>query len=121
MSFETALFNRLSSQLSTSVGTRIYPAVAPLTATLPYLVYRKVSANKQYEHSGPSSLTFDRVQVSVFSAGYVAGKAIAQDVTVALEGWGDAQAVFKANELDLYESGPKVYHTPVDFLIWHNI
>jgi hypothetical protein len=121
VSFETKLFTRLSSQLTTSVGTRIYPAVAPQTATLPYIVYRKVSANKQYAHSGPLSLTFDRVQVSVFSTGYLAGKTIAGNAITALEGWTDAQAVFKANELDLYEPDTKVFHIPVDFLIWHNM
>ena len=121
MSFESELYTRLSSQLSSTVGTRIYPAVAPNSATLPYLVYRKVSADKQYAHSGASSLSFDRLQVSVFSTGYVTGKALAGAVVTALEGWTSAQAVFKANELDLYEDDTKVFHIPVDFFVWHNL
>ena len=121
MSFETALYSRLSSQLSSAVGTRIYPLVAPQKTTLPYLTYSKVSAVKQYTHSGSASLSNDRIQISVFSTGYLAGKTIAGAVVTALEGWSTAQAVFKANELDLYEDETKVFHIPVDFRVWHSL
>ena len=120
MSFETALYTRLSSQLSSTVGTRIYPTVAPSSATLPYLVYFKVSADKQYAHSGASSLSVDRVQVSVFSTGYLVAKNIAAAVVTALEGWTSA-VVFKANERDIYEDDTKTFHIPVDFRVWHNM
>ena len=121
MSFETALYNKLSSGLSTTVGTRIYPTAAPSTVITPYIVYRKVSANRQYAHSGQSSLTFDRVQISIYSTGYLVAKGIVSTLVTTMEGWTGVQAAFKQNELDFYEEATKVYHIPVDFLIWHNL
>lgn len=121
MSFETALYNRLSSQLSTTVGTRIYPGTAPQGTSKPYIVYRKVSAGKEYSHAGSASLSRDRVQVSVFSTGYLTAKNVVAKVITAMETATVFQATFKANELDLYESETKVFHVPVDFFVWHSL
>jgi hypothetical protein len=38
-----------------------------------------------------------------------------------MEGWTGVQAAFKVNELDFYEEDTKMYHIPVDFMIWHNL
>ena len=121
MSFETALYSKLSSGLSTTVSTRIYPATAPQGVAKPYIVYRKVSANRQYAHSGQSSLTFDRVQVSVFSTEYLVAKGLVSTLFTTMEGWTGVQAAFKVNEIDFYEEDTKLYHIPVDFMIWHNL
>jgi hypothetical protein len=121
MSLETSLFNRLTTQLSTAPVVKIYPGVAPQNTSTPYIVYSKVSADKKYEHSGPSNLSLDRLQISVFSSGYLTAKNVVARVITAMEGWGDAQAVFKANEIDMYEPETKTYHIPVDFLVWHNM
>jgi len=121
MSLETSLFNKLTSGLSTAPVVKIYPGVAPQKTSTPYIVYSKVSADKKYDHGGPSELSLDRLQVSVFSSGYLAAKAVVARVITAMEGWGDAQAVFKVNEIDLYEPETKTYHIPVDFFVWHNM
>jgi hypothetical protein len=121
VSFETALYNRLSSQLSTTVGTRIYPGIAPQNTTTPYIVYLKVSAGKEYSHGGSVGLSRDRVQVGVFSTGYLTAKSVVSKVVTAMEGSTVFQASFKANELDIYESETKMFHVPVDFFVWHNL
>ena len=120
MSFETALFDKLSSGV-TLVGSRIYAGVAPQGTATPFIVYSKVSAEKQYAHSGAGGLTRDRLQVSVYSTGYLAAKKVVKQVETALESWPSVQAAFKQNELDLRDEATNLFHVPVDYFIWHNI
>jgi len=116
MSFETALFQKLSSGVSL-VSNRVYAGVAPQKVTTPYIVFSKISAGRQYTHSESGGLSRDRVQVSVFSTGYLTAKGVVAQVVTALEGF--AQAGFKENEIDIYESETNLFHVPVDFFIWH--
>ena len=121
MSFETAIYNRLSSQMSSALGTRIYPMVAPQKTATPYVVYTKISAGKEYSHAGGASLSRDRVQISVFSTGYLAAKTVVGNIVTAMEGAATFQASFKVNEIDFYEEQTKLFHIPIDFIIWHSL
>jgi len=119
MSFETSLFNRLSSALSATVGSRIYPVVAKKGAATPYIVYSKTGTNKQYSHDGSSSLTADTIRISVYSTGYLSAKTVVDSVVTAMESWTDAQAAFKETEFDLYDDNTKLFSVPLDYLVWH--
>lgn len=122
---ETALYSRLTTYapLEALISTRVYAVAPPQDVVLPYCVCSKVSNQRQYSHDGYSSLQRPRIQVSCFATGYLIAKQIAEQVIAALESWPGAdnvQAAFMENEIDLYEQDTKLYHVPVDFLIWMN-
>ena len=133
---DSALYAKLSEVTSV---TAVYNQVAPQNTVLPYLVFNVISERPQNTHDGFADLTRSRVQVSVFSAGYAAVQLIVDDILTALasktytvyfimpefpinfDGWPDVQSVFNVNELDIFEEATKIYHCPLDFLIWHSL
>ena len=119
MTLETDLYSRLSTAV-TLVSGRIYPLVAPQGTTTPYITYAKISAGKYYTHGGAAGLSRDRLQISVYSTGYVTAKAIVTQVVTAMEDWGDIQAAFKEHEIDMFETETSLFHVPVDYFVWHD-
>ena len=114
--------------LSTAVtSTQFYLKVATQSATFPYGVVFKVSPGKDYTHDG-DGLSVSRLQCSCFSTTYYGSKAMAAEVITAMEEWPTktssttstgVQTVFLENEIDLFEDDKNVFHTALDFFVWH--
>ena len=114
--------------LSTAVtSTQFYLNVATAAATFPYGVVFKISPGKDYTHSG-DGLSVSRLQCSCFSTTYHGAKMMASEVITAMEEWPTkttsttstgVQAVFLEGETDLYEDDKNVFHTALDFFVWH--
>lgn len=124
MSIETELTTYLKAHIAT-VTQRVYPLRLPDSPTLPALTYGKVSAAPEYAHDGPAGLTSERWQFSCWALTYAAARAIANEVKTHLSGYsGDMGAleigsIFVANEIDLYDPEPAIYHIAVDCIITH--
>ena len=113
---------------STAVtSTSFYLKVATQNATFPYGVVFKVSPGKDYTHSG-DGLSVSRMQCSCFSTTYYGAKSMATEVITAMEEWPTktgsttstgVQTVFLEGEMDLFEDDKNVFHTALDFFIWH--
>lgn len=125
MSIETALYTQLSSHagLSALVDNRIYPVLAPQNVALPFVAYFKVSNQREYTHQGYAGLSKVRMQISCYGDDYSDVKAVAIQVTAAMEVWPAAvtavQAVFQDNETDIFEDGVMLYHIALDFFVWY--
>ena len=114
--------------LSTSVtSTQFFLKVATAAATFPFGVVFKVSPGKDYTHDG-DGLSVSRLQCSCFSTTYYGAKSMATEVITAMEEWPTktgsttstgVQAVFLEGETDLYEDDKNVFHTALDFFVWH--
>ena len=113
--------------LSTDVtSTEFYLKVATQSAAYPFGVVFKVSPGKDYTHSG-SGLSMSRLQCSCYSTTYYGSKSMASEVITAMEGWPDSasttatgvQTVFIEGEVDLFEDDKNVFHTALDFFVWH--
>jgi len=122
---ENLLYTRLSTYagLIALVSTRIYPVKAPASTLKPFIVYYKISDVRNTSHSGFSNLSMTRFQISVYSETYIAAKNIRSQVIACMENWIDRptiQAVLPAGENDIYEDDTKIFHLPLDFIIWHN-
>ena len=113
---------------STAVtSTQFYLRVATQSATFPYGVVFKVSPGKDYTHDG-DGLSVSRLQCSCFSTTYHGAKSMAAEVITAMEEWPTkttsttstgVQTVFLEGEVDLFEDDKNVFHTALDFFVWH--
>lgn len=125
MSLQSDLYTRLSSYsgLTALVGTRIYPVAASQTSTMPYCVYQVISRERQYSHQGFSNLERYRVQISCVAADPDVVRDVVTQVIAAMEGWPAANSMVQSclhdGDFDDFDEDVKVYHVPVDFLIWY--
>jgi len=138
--FERAMFVLLSTTppLKSVTGKRAFPLELPQAPKYPALVYRVVSAPREYTHDGPAGLVRARVQVDCYAASYDAVADLKEalmtvlggaQVDVEVPGTGspatvvEIQGAFCLNEGDgtesgLEDSGPKgIRRKRLDFAV----
>jgi len=81
----TALLN--STAITGYVGTRIYPALAPDSATLPYLTYQRISTTPVNDSTGTTTTQACRLQLDCWAATYGGVKAISKATQTFLNGY----------------------------------
>ena len=79
-------------QTDPSVGF-VYPQIAPENASLPFIVYSRISSNHQFDYSGASGLNHIRLQLNIFAETYAAVKSKANDVRGKLQGYTDTVTI----------------------------
>lgn len=86
---EQALMTRLvaDTDVSAIVGNRVYPHTAPQNATMPYIVYFRVSGVHEHHMRGSSGLYDARVQLSMFSTDFEQLLNLSDAVRLALDGY----------------------------------
>jgi len=127
MAIEENLYSYLTNDaaIAALVGTRVYPLTAEQGASLPLLVYQRVSTPREVSQSGSSGLAHPRFQISCLAASYGDAVALANAVVAALNGYkgtfgaGSIQASFVDTELDVYDFDTNRYRRIVDVIIWH--
>lgn len=94
------------------VTARVWPMKLPQTATLPAVVYQRVSTIGGVGLAAPVGPTRSRVQFSAWAATFGQARQLGEAVVHALNGWSgtaggqDVQLVRLVNWLDDYEPGP---------------
>lgn len=127
MTIETALFTRLSGYagLSALVSARIYPKRAPQNATLPCLVYERVSATRVPALNSDTDIVEARFQITVVASTYSSILSVSTQVRSALQRYrgtvsgiviDDIQIV---NDTDIYDPAVEFYQRAIDFEITH--
>lgn len=130
MTPEEGLFAFLTADAGVSalVATRVYPNVAAQDASLPYIVYQRISTPRVGSHSGPSGLAHPRFQLTCADDSYSGAKALADSVRSALDGYigmmgggsgVGVQATYVKDERDGYDSTSKVQVKRLDVVLWH--
>ena len=73
--------------LGQSIGAsiRIYPAQAPATPTVPYVVFQVISTDPTAAHNGPGTLDLTSVQFSIVAATYLAARDLRKAIRAALD------------------------------------
>ncbi len=129
---EQGIYARLTGQsgVTNLISTRIYPGVAPLNATLPYIIYFKVSGPRVHAMKSDPGLAYPRIQVSTWSTSYSQSKAIALQIRTALQDFSGStggisfKRIFFENEYDLPEvdlqANKTYHHITQDFIAWHS-
>lgn len=106
------------SGVTSLVGTRIYPVVAPNGADLPFCVFTKVSDVPVVGlDTASEGVRFARIQVSCFGDRYSEAKDVAEAIRQALDGNGSA---VRDNALDLYDEDTRTHYEVVDYMVAHS-
>jgi hypothetical protein len=77
-----------STSVTTMVGTRIYPLLAPKTAALPFITWRRSGISREHTLAGPMGVPNVSVEMQSFAATYEDVRQLADRVRVVLDGYG---------------------------------
>lgn len=89
---ETVLRSALVSSTSVTamVSQRIYPLLAPKTAALPFITWRRSGIERQHTLAGPMGVPSVSVEMQSFAATYEDARELADRVRLVLDGYGGA-------------------------------
>lgn len=104
------------STIKTLASGRVYPMVLPETATLPAIVYQRVSSVPVNSLDGDSGLDSVRVQIVTWAASYKAAKDLAKSVRDTLNA--SSLKIITDNDFDDYEPETKRFRTITDYIVW---
>jgi hypothetical protein len=87
---EAVLRSALVSNTITSsiVGARIYPLLAPKTASLPFITWRRSGITREHTLSGPMGVPNVSVEMQSFATTYEDARELADRVRLVLDGYG---------------------------------
>jgi len=108
------------------IGTRCYPLVVPQDATMPAIMYQRISGSPERSHSGFSGLSETRFQFTCEADTYASAKAVAQALRRCWESFAGAVGsiaiggAFVENETDGYSEETPAPVVRMDVSIWHN-
>lgn len=74
------------------VGTRVYPVIAPATADIPFITWRRSGVQRQHTLAGPMGMPTVLLTVDIFAGTYEAVRDLADKVRLVLDGYGTAEA-----------------------------
>lgn len=132
MTIEEALYAELAGYagLSALVGTRIYPMRLPENATLPGVIYYRMSSGRENDFTGATGLAHPTFRVQVWADDYKEAHTVATQVRKALDGntsqWGGGSGVWASgrlmNDVDLLDPDLETpaYGVAMDFEVWHS-
>lgn len=113
-----------TSGVTTLVGQRIYPHVAPQGTLLAYVTYEAISKRIVHDHAGTVGLTEARISYLCHAPTYAGAKAIAAAILAALDRKrGTIQstvfgAILSESEADAgYDDDLKMHVVAVDFRV----
>jgi hypothetical protein len=111
--------------VSTMVGSRVYPQLVPQTAERPAIAYQRISSIPEYSHSGFSSLSRTRYQLTLEGNTHREALSLALAVRRVLAGKtntvGDLTVVTMVeNESDGYGDTAQVPVVRMDLMMQHN-
>lgn len=119
--------------VSDQVASRIYPVIAPSTAELPFLVYRRGSIQREATFTGPLGNPTVQLELTIMDSTYESVRELADTVRNSIDGWTGVvdnvliHQTFLQNETDGFAQlqgaeMPAVYTvTQIYDLIWEEI
>ena len=134
MTLETAIYSELSTtaEVIAVVGTRIYPQVAPLTVSYPFIVYSVINSIPEHHMGGASALTNVSMQLDVWAVTVAELLDIVEVLRNDLDGFRgdmgtenlDILSCFMETRRTFEEVDPlgkkaPVFRSDMDFSIWH--
>jgi len=109
------------------VADRIFPMRAPEGATLPLLVYHKVSDPSIHTKDGDMALSHPRFQITAWGSKYGDAEAAIKAVRLALQAYAGptfqgipVSEIIVDTEMDLGDPQSLEYGVSLDAIIWHS-
>lgn len=108
-----------ASTLVTSLTTtRIYPVIIPQNATLPHIVYNRVSGDQVNGLAGYLTVEKPKYQIDVYSETYEQARTLAGRVHTVLNA--STLSVVLLSDTDLYEDNVSQYRVTSDYSFINN-
>lgn len=118
-----------TTAVSSLVSARIYPLLAPQSAALPFITYRRSGIRRQQTLGGPMGVPQVSVDFDVYAATYEGARDLADKVRQRLDGYGgtfdnaEVKQVSLENEQDDFvqlagADMPPVYSVKLSFDCW---
>jgi hypothetical protein len=138
VSLQGALYEYWVAQsgITDLVGTRIYPTIAPTSATRPYAVYQIISEAREPHMAAASELVSKRVQVTCYGSTPDSAEAVAEAFRAEMDGYsgdtmgsGDNATAVRRVLLDGAGEGADppnigdqqaIYWKRQDYIVWHH-
>lgn len=77
-----------STAVTSLVSARIYPVLAPATAALPFVTWRRVGVRRQQTLGAPMGMPITSVEYSIFGSTYEQAREVADAMRSILDGYG---------------------------------
>ena len=77
-----------SATVSELVGNRIYPILAPQTAALPFIVWRRSGISREHTLAGPMGVSTVSVEMQLLATTYEQAREVADRCRLVLDGYG---------------------------------
>lgn len=77
-----------SANVSALVGSRIYPILAPQTAALPFIVWRRSGISREHTLAGPMGVSTVSVEMQLLATTYEQARELADRCRLVLDGYG---------------------------------
>jgi hypothetical protein len=86
---EAFLYQRLTSRTAVSslIGTRVFPMLAPQGAPLPLVVYQRTGVDRPQSLAGNVGNPVVTLQLTTYGTSYTSVKNIARQIRLAVDGW----------------------------------
>lgn len=121
MSWQEDLYDALTGDggIAALVGTNVFPDVADMSATVPYLVYQNIYTSGETTHDGGRNLEFPLVQITAWAATKEAAIALGDLVINLLDGCtvaGASDLTFQfSNRMGTYDPGERLFGEIAEF------
>jgi len=76
-----------ATAVTTLIGTRIYPVIAPAEANLPFVTWRRVQIQRQQTLANPMGVPRVTIDYSIFGATYDQARRVSDAMRVVLDGY----------------------------------
>lgn len=111
------------------IGTRIYPVLAPASASLPLVTWRRSSIQREQTLSAPMGMPRVTVEYSIYGTTYENAREIADAMRVVLDGYGGVSGTTQVNQTSLENESddfvtlagadlPPVYQITQTYDVW---
>lgn len=77
-----------SASVASLAGARIYPVLAPASASLPFVTWRRSGVQREQTLGGPMGLPRVSVEYSIYGTTYEQARELADAMRVVLDGYG---------------------------------
>ena len=86
---EAFLYQRLTGQtaVSSQVGTRVYPLLAPSGTPMPLIIYQRTGVERPQSLAGNVGNPVVTLQLTTYGTSYTSVKSIARAVRLAVDNW----------------------------------
>lgn len=75
-------------QVAALVGNRVYPVLAPSTATLPFVVWRRAAVRRSQSLAGPTGTPTVSLDLELYAGTYEGVRDLANKCRLVLDGYG---------------------------------